>query len=184
MLFPKRYWAGLADGSITTAYRRQKRPTVKAGGTLRSPVGLLHIDAVDIVAEADLTEAEAIAAGHVDLADLRKALRPDGTLYRFTFRRAEVPDPRNVLRASDSLTDDDVASLRKRLSRYPWAEDVLRVIKAKPGIVSTELAADVGMERFDFKEKVRKLKALGLTVSEERGYHLSPRGEAVLATLF
>lgn len=183
MLFPARFWPGLADGTITTAYRRQKRPTVKAGGTLRSPGGMLQIDAVEAIKLSDITEADALAAGHTDLADLHKALRPEGTLYRFRFHRAEV-DPRDVLRATDQLSDDDLVSLRRRLDRMPWAESVLRVIKTKPSVVSTELAADVGMERFDFKAKVTKLKALGLTVSESPGYHLSPRGEAVLLELF
>jgi hypothetical protein len=34
MLFRKAQWEGLADGSITVAFRYQKKPTVKAGGTL------------------------------------------------------------------------------------------------------------------------------------------------------
>ena len=39
------------------------------------------------------------------------------------------------------------------------------------------------MERADFKLNIRKLKALGLTISLEVGYRLSPRGVALLATL-
>src|SRR5262249_31900596 len=44
VLFPGRFWAGLEDGSVTVAFRRQKRATVKEGGTLNSPGGLLSID--------------------------------------------------------------------------------------------------------------------------------------------
>lgn len=47
-------------------------------------------------------------------------------------------------------------------------------------MVSTTLAGRVGLERLDFKERVRKLKALGLTLSLDVGYRLSPRGEAFL----
>jgi hypothetical protein len=36
------------------------------------------------------------------------------------------------------------------------------------------------MEKLAFKSRVRKLKALGLTVSLDTGYRLSPRGESVL----
>jgi hypothetical protein len=32
MLFKQRFWAGLADGSVTVAFRRWRRPTVRAGG--------------------------------------------------------------------------------------------------------------------------------------------------------
>ena len=49
--------------------------------------------------------------------------------------------------------------------------------------MSTELAAMMGVDRPRFKQRVRRLKALGLTESLEVGYRLSPRGEAVLARL-
>ena len=46
---------------------------------------------------------------------------------------------------------------------------------------STLLEIDaVGRETQPFKTGVRKLKALGLTISLETGYRLSPRGEAFL----
>ena len=38
----------------------------------------------------------------------------------------------------------------------------------------------MGMEKHPFKAKVRQLKALGLTISLDVGYRLSPRGESVL----
>jgi DNA-binding Lrp family transcriptional regulator len=47
-------------------------------------------------------------------------------------------------------------------------------------VVSTELSERIGLERAEFKNRVRKLKALGLTLSLDVGYRLSPRGEAVL----
>jgi hypothetical protein len=52
-----------------------------------------------------------------------------------------------------------------------------------PGVVSTDLAAQAGQERRAYKMRVRRLKALGLTESLERGYRLSPRGRAYLASL-
>ena len=74
-------------------------------------------------------------------------------------------------------------TLRKKLATLDWALPVLRVIRDNPAIVSTDLAPQVGMERPDFKLKVRRLKALGLTESLLTGYRLSPRGEAVLRLL-
>jgi len=53
----------------------------------------------------------------------------------------------------------------------------------QPGVVSTVLAEQLGLDRPSFKLNVRKLKALGLTESLEVGYRLSPRGSALLAAL-
>jgi len=189
VLFSKRFWDGLADGSITVAFRRWKRPTVKAGGTLRSPGGFLAIDSVAVVREADLDGALARRAGYADLAELRKELGPptdDRMLYRVEFHRAGR-DPRDALRANDALSDDDVAALRTRLDRLdrvapkPWTYATLRSIARQPAVVSTTLAEQLEMDRPAFKLNVRKLKALGLTESLEVGYRLSPRGEAFLA---
>jgi hypothetical protein len=53
----------------------------------------------------------------------------------------------------------------------------LEVIAASPGVRAADLAARLGRETAPFKLDVRKLKALGLTLSLEVGYRLSPRGE-------
>ncbi len=50
----------------------------------------------------------------------------------------------------------------------------------QPGVVSTALAESLGRERLALKSDIRKLKALGLTLSLEVGYELSPRGRAFL----
>jgi hypothetical protein len=70
-----------------------------------------------------------------------------------------------------------------RAAEQPWTHDTLRQIQRRPGVVSTELAAEAGQERRGYKLRVRRLKALGLTESLERGYRLSPRGRAYLAAL-
>lgn len=44
-----------------------------------------------------------------------------------------------------------------------------------------ELAARLGRETLSFKTDVRKLKALGLTVSLGVGYRLSHRGEVLMS---
>jgi len=46
--------------------------------------------------------------------------------------------------------------------------------------VSAALAEAMGWERQDFKLHVRRLKELGLTLSLDVGYRLSPRGESYL----
>ena len=70
-----------------------------------------------------------------------------------------------------------------RASPQPWTHSTLRQIQRLPGVVSTELAAEAGQDRPTYKLRVRRLKALGLTESLERGYRLSPRGQGYLAAL-
>jgi biotin operon repressor len=48
-------------------------------------------------------------------------------------------------------------------------------------VSSAVLAADLDWDRPDYKLHVRHLKALGLTISLDVGYRLSPRGSAYLA---
>lgn len=188
MLFKRRYWPGLADGSITLAFRRWERPTVRAGGTLRTPAGLLAIDAVERVHAARITDAEARAAGHADAAALRAELDrySHGAVYRVAFRYVGA-DPREALRRQDRLDAGERAELQRRLARLdtasghgPWTGPVLRLIAERPGTRAADLADTLGREPQAFKTDVRKLSALGLTESLEVGYRLSPRGHAVL----
>ena len=60
---------------------------------------------------------------------------------------------------------------------------MLDIIEDYPHVVAGSLAKRAGFERDVFKTNVRKLKELGLTISHERGYELSPRGKALLAHL-
>ena len=101
----------------------------------------------------------------------------------------QIPAAGVALRSADSFHPDDLAALNTKLDRMdraadqPWTRSTLRQIQRLPGVVSTELAAEAGQERAAYKIRVRSLKALGLTESLERGYRLSPRGEAYLAAL-
>ena len=64
MLFRLATLDAIAAGDVTIAYRRWTRPTVKQGGTLVTPVGVLAIDALEVVDPATITEADARRAGH------------------------------------------------------------------------------------------------------------------------
>ena len=179
MLFPAHVWPGLYDGTVTQAFRRWKRPTVKAGGTLVTPAGVLAIDELSEISEDAITDEAAVAAGEVDRGAVLRQLRPGGTLYRIRFHRVGE-DPRVALRERAVLDPGELEDLCRRLGRWPWAVPVLQQIADQPGVVSTTLAQEAGMERLQFKERVRRLKALGLTESLEVGYRLSARGRAVL----
>ncbi|MGH9005851.1 MAG: hypothetical protein ACRDYV_22220 [Acidimicrobiia bacterium] len=188
MLFPQRFHAGLADGSVTLAFRRWRRPAAKPGGRQRTPVGELAIDAVDPVAVEDVTEDEARRAGHRDLADLRAELarHPEGTLYRIAFHRVG-DDPRVSLREQADLGRDELAAVAARLDRIdrarragPWTREVLELVADRPAVRAPDLALKLGRETLAFKRDVRTLKELGLTESLDTGYRLSPRGQTVL----
>src|SRR3954467_7782858 len=190
MLFPKRVWVGLVDGSVTGAFRYWKRPTVKGGGSLQSAVGVLAIDSVDRIAIRAITSADARAAGYASraslLTDLAKYRAPGTTLHRITFHY-QGEDPRRALRANDRFGPGELEQLQSRLDRLdrasthgPWTQDVLALIRDNPGTLAADLAAQRGREKLPFKSDVRKLKALGLTESLRVGYRLSPRGRAVL----
>lgn len=191
MLFPQDLWSGLADGSVTVAFRRWRRATVRAGGTLQTPVGVLAIDRVDIVDRGDITAADAARAGHASVREVLDSLRdgPGRDLYRIEFHYAGA-DLRRALRVDVALDDDDVAALRTRLERLdarstdgPWTRQVLDLIAEHPEVRAADLAARTGQETLRFKRRVRRLKELGLTESLDVGYRLSPRGRAALARL-
>jgi hypothetical protein len=189
VLLPRRFLDGLADGSIDLAFRRWRRPTVRAGGRLRTAIGELAITAVDVVRRADIDAAAAHRAGHASLAELLAFLdsRDEGEIYRVALHVAG-PDTRVALRASADLDAAAVAGLDRRLARLdaaskrgPWTLTVLRLIAARPAERAANLAASLGLETLVFKTDVRKLKNLGLTESLEVGYRISPRGQAFLA---
>ncbi len=179
MLFNHRFWPGIADGSITVAFRRWKRPSVKAGGTLLSPAGLLAIDEAQSITAGDVTDEEARAAGYADRLEVLAGLRSDGQFYRVRFHRSGE-DPRVELRNRAEFSRAELDDLLRTLKRVEWALPVMQLIATKPGVVSTDLASLLDVDRSVFKQRVRHLKALGLTESLEVGYRLSPRGTAVL----
>jgi hypothetical protein len=194
VLFPQRFWAGLEDGSVTVAFRWWRRPAAKPGGRQRTPGGgELAIDAVDRIEVDELSEDDARAAGYHGrdelLTELERFAAEGADLYRIRFHRAG-DDPRLALRAQADLGEDELAAVAERLDRLdrssrhgPWTATVLALIAARPGVRAPDLAAGLGRETAPFKRDVRKLKELGLTVSLEVGYRLSPRGEVVLRRL-
>lgn len=75
-------------GQVDLVFRRWSRPTVKAGGTLKTKVGLLAIKAIDDMAPQDVTEDEARRAGFADLAAFHAWL--DTMKPGHLFQRIEV----------------------------------------------------------------------------------------------
>lgn len=189
MLLPPKVAHGVADGSVTLAFRRWARPDVKVGSQFRTVAGVVRVDAVSVVDPEAITDEDAHAAGWADAARLRKQLDKveSGETYRVVLAWAG-PDPRVALRESAELTDDDVRDIDHRLERLDrasshgaWTMATLAVIGRRPHVRAPDLAAEMGRQRDPFKIDVRKLKNLGLTQSFDVGYDLSPRGRAYLA---
>jgi predicted DNA-binding transcriptional regulator YafY len=65
----------------------------------------------------------------------------------------------------------------------PWTLATLRAIEARPGVLAAKLAKALGRPRDGLKRDVRKLKTLGLTLSLEIGYRLTPKGAALVAAI-
>lgn len=189
--FELRLRQGLHDGSITVAFRRWRRSQVVAGHTYRTGQGMVLAESVGVITPADITPDLARAAGFADVpaavADLRGD--PDLPLYCVRFRPLPGPDPRDELASTGVLSDEEAATIAVRLARMdaasergPWTAAVLAQIAERPAVVSTQLAETLNWDRADFKLHVRRLKALGLTISLDVGYSLSPRGAAYLAS--
>ena len=188
MLFRRADLERIAAGEVDRAFRRWRRPTVKAGGRLRTAVGVLAITAVDPVDPDAIADDEARRAGFADAAAARATLAgaTDGTVYGVAFRLAGE-DPRTALRADDRLEPDAIAEIAAALARTdrrsadgPWTVETLVLVDRHPGRRAAELAVEAGADVARFKRRVRRLKELGLTESLAVGYRLSPRGLRVL----
>jgi len=189
VLLPPKVASGVADGSVTLAFRRWRKQDVKPGQTFRTGAGVVRVGAVTVVDPVAISDDEASRAGHPDADAVRRALAGDAAwpTYRVELSWAGA-DPRVALREDADLGPDDVAAIDLRLERLdrasshgPWTMQTLDLIRRRPHTRAPDLAAEVGRERDPFKIDVRKLKNLGLTISHAVGYELSPRGHAYLA---
>jgi hypothetical protein len=188
--FEARLREGLRDGTITVALRRWRRAQVVAGHQYRTGEGLVRAESVDTVTPAEITAALASDAGFASVREAVADLRgdPDLPLYCIRFRPVNGPDPRDQLAGTADLSADEVRDITKRLARMdatskrgPWTIAVLEQIASQPGVSSALLAPELDWDRPDYKLHVRRLKALGLTISLDVGYRISPRGAAYLA---
>jgi hypothetical protein len=186
MLFRHDILQGIANGRVTLAFRRWRRPPPADGSSLRSPVGVLCLDRVTSVDEGDITPEDVDRTG-MSVEELRASIAGEGTLFRIELRLAG-DDPRIALR--ERLPERaELETLAARLARIdrassaPWTTRSLQLIAERPGIVSHVLARQEQVDVATFKRRVRRLKELGLTESLEVGYRLSPRGRTVLEHL-
>ena len=189
MLFEAKYREAIAAGAVDLTFRRWKRSQAVVGHRYRTGAGRLEVDAVDVVAPDDITDDEARRAGQRSAAALVAGLQGPAELpvFRVQFHAVAEPDERDVLAADGALSPADRAEIDRRLDRLdrasasgPWTRATLQAIADHPGVRAPDLAASFGRETAPFKLDVRKLKALGLTISLRVGYRLSARGQSYL----
>ena len=187
MLIKRKVLDAIAAGKVDLVFRAWKRPTVRAGGTLRTAIGVLAIEDLKPVQCGSITRREARRAGYDDPALLIRELESrTGDWYRIRVRLVGE-DPRRKLRQNTSLSQGEIARITQQLDRWdrashrgPWTARVLELIDKNPSLRAADLAAKFGQDKPWFKGNVRKLKELGLTESLDVGYRISPRGSAYL----
>jgi hypothetical protein len=174
--------------SITLVLRHWDVPRAKPGGTQRTAAGTIRVDSVtEYSGRYRVTAAQARAAGYPDAKSAQKDLdrRPARHTYAIEVSYL-APDERPELAADDQLSDADVDAVSARLQRWddaaeePWTRQYLEMIGANEAVRAPDLAARVGLDVPRFKRRVRQLKGLGLTISLDVGYRLSPRGKVFL----
>ena len=199
MQFRRRDKDAIARGELTLTFRRWRRPQARAGGRYRVGSHVIEVTSVDQIEPSEIAAEDARAAGHdsaqAALEAIRRNQRKSGDesapLYRVAFQcLGEQTDPRMILASDSSLEDAEVSEITERLAKMdsrarqgPWTRAALEAIAVAPGRRAAELAAEQDRETAKFKADMRKLKALGLTISLEVGYELSPRGRVVLDAL-
>ena len=88
MLLKLEVLEAIPRGEITLQFRRWTRPTVRAGGTLKTKLGTLRIGRIDELSPDDVSETDARRAGFSGIPEFRRWL---GTMKQGPlFQRIEV----------------------------------------------------------------------------------------------
>ena len=193
MLFKYSFHQRIANGAITVTYRAWQRARVKLGNSYRlNADGVVAVDEVRETPLAQITDAAARASGFTSRDALLRQLSPaaDGahpaTVFEIRFHY--LPDRRSpAADVSAGVAEDALRDLLGRLRNMdarsragPWTHATLALIDANPRGPASRLAPRLGLETEPFKNNVRKMKALGLTISHDTGYTLTSLGARVL----
>jgi hypothetical protein len=175
---------GIKSGIISLAFRKWNKLSVKKDSLIKTSVGLVQITDVHQCTLAEISEQDAINAGFADLRSLLAMLNKysSGNIYRIHVNYYSA-DPRLALRAQTILTSEQLEQLKTKVERLDklskqgnWTAAILKVIGDNPKLKAADLAIKTGKEKDWLKLNIRKLKNLGLTISYEPGYTLSPLG--------
>lgn len=188
MLFKQIHLKGIKEGTITLAFRKWKKPTVKKGSLLKTAIGQVEIEDIAEVKVTQLTKSDAVKAGFQNREELLEQLNSveEGNVYKIKVRY-HSEDPRIKLRQQTKFTQAEFEEIKNKLERLDayskqgsWTIEVLKLIRDNPEVKAATLALKIGQEKEWLKINIRKLKNLGLTIGHDPGYTLSPLGEAFL----
>jgi len=191
MLIKAVHLQGIKSGTIKLAFRSWEKPAVKEGTLLKTFIGLVKVVSISTVKESQISKKEIKDAGFENQEQLLKSLRQNESnkIYKIELCY-HSEDPRIELRENAALTESAYAELKDKLIRFDksskqglWTKKVLLSIKDNPKLRAIDLAKLTGFEKQWLKLNIRKLKNLGLTISHEVGYELSPLGKAILKKL-
>jgi len=186
MLFTREFKDGIRAGRITRTYRTWKKPQAKVGGRYNlAPDGVIEVTRMSLVPPDEIRDDEAAAAGYSNAQALRTFLKDPCEpvhLVEFTYLGGGLigqPDRDRLDPDGVQMMLDKLAAMDGRADQA-WTGRVLLSLAEQPGRRAADLAPAFGWDTPTFKRQVRKLKTLGLTVSLETGYELSPRGRQIL----
>lgn len=193
LIFRREDRARVANGEITVTFRLWRSAKVKAGKSYRTPIGTIAIDDVSVIPAGIISRRDVRLTGCVSIEAIRELagdhtktrVAPDTLLHRVQFRFVGDVAPDAV--PARILDIEDVAKRLAKMDRLsprgPWTFAVLRSIERNTRVPARILAAELDWEKLDFKAHVRRLKALGLTISHDIGYEISDDGRTYLASL-
>jgi hypothetical protein len=179
--------ARVASGEITVTFRLWKTAKVRAGKRYRTGPGTIEIEDVQVMPAGLISKRDVPLTGCHDVEAIRELageppVGPETLLYRVQFRFLGdvAPSAARPPIASIEALGERLAKMDRLSRRGPWTLAVLRAIDAGPRVPARMLAAQLGWETLDFKSHVRRLKALGLTISHDVGYEFSEVGRRYL----
>lgn len=188
MLFNQKHLKGIKDGNVILAFRKWKKPSVKQGSIIKTAVGQIEIVAIAVIQVKEITSQDARKAGFSSRDELLKLLESiqEGNIYKIKVAY-HSPDPRIDLRNQTDITDEAFERIKAKLERLDkyskegnWTHSTLVAIQKNPKLKAAGLAQLLSKEKDWLKINIRKLKNLGLTISHDPGYEISPFGRAYL----
>ena len=188
MLIKSEILKAVKSRHVDLVFRKWKAPRVKKGTLLKTHLGQMEVIEIKRYTIGKITTEDAKRSGYKDRNQLIENLNKvkEGEVYRICIR-FHSPDPRIKLRQQIKLSAEAADKLQRKLKRLDdlssvgqWTSRTMKAIRDNPGLRAADLANKLNYEKDWLKPNIRKLKNLGLTISLEVGYELSPLGKAWL----
>lgn len=191
MLFKQKQLEGIRSGKVNLAFRKWKSTVLKKGSLLKTAIGIVEITDIAVINEPHINEIDAQKAGFTDLESLLRSIHVNeiGRIYKIHVRYYGE-DPRLKLRDKKSMGQGEINNLLSKLSQMDkysrngfWTKDILIAINDNPRMSAAQLSEITGRSKEWLKLNIRKLKNLGLTISHDPGYEISPTGKLLIPSL-